>query len=157
MQSLGTITYLLCYHLLTGEGHWTFIIVLSTLMTWYRLCDEETTAVMADLHKCLVSPTEDQSTVGDDGQGNTHLSPFHADNPVQIPRRVVEERNGNRRGTRRHPRAFRLWVYVEHVRLAREDRLLTAGGHLQLVEELNFMVLYSIFLLTLRDVQNCSL
>ena len=52
------------------------------------------------------------------------LGAFDADDAVEGARRVVEEGDvdGRRRG--RDPRAFRLRVDVEHVRLAREDGLL---------------------------------
>jgi len=55
----------------------------------------------------------------------TYLSAFNADNSVQAPRGIIEKGDTNswRRG--RDPRAFGLGVDVEHVRLARENRLLT--------------------------------
>lgn len=56
----------------------------------------------------------------------TDLGPLDADDAVEVARRVVEEGDGDGGGAGRHPRALRLRVYVEHVRFAREDRLLTA-------------------------------
>ena len=63
----------------------------------------------------------------------THLRPLHGNDPIEAPRRVVEEGDVDGGGRRRDPRPLRLRVDVEDVSLAREDRLLPETGNVDIV------------------------
>lgn len=52
-----------------------------------------------------------------------YLGALDADDAIEVSRRVVKEGDGDRGGARGHPGAFRLRIYVEHVRFTRKDRL----------------------------------
>lgn len=56
-----------------------------------------------------------------------YLCAFHANDAVQTAGGVVEEGDADRGTGSRDPRSLRLGINMEHVRLAREDRLLTAN------------------------------
>jgi hypothetical protein len=89
----------------------------------------------------------------------THLGSLNADDAVQVPRGVVEEGHGDSGRTRWHPWALRLWVYVEHVSLAREDWLFTATNQSlfrTLFNKLKIMWRYAIYTSTLNGNLNLS-
>ena len=59
--------------------------------------------------------------------GGSYLCAFDTNDAVQTTGWIIEERDADGGTGSRDPRTLRLGINMEHVRLAREDRLLTAN------------------------------
>lgn len=73
--------------------------------------------------------------------GGSYLCAFDANDAVQTTGWIIEERDADGGTGSRNPRTLRLRINMEHVRLAREDRLLTANTQIIPINYYNFELL----------------
>lgn len=71
--------------------------------------------------------------------GGSYLCAFDANDAVQTAGWIIEERDADCGTGSRDPRTLRLRINMEHVRLAREDRLLTANTQIIPVNDYTYI------------------